>query len=245
MLPAMPQLTLFEEVLLIDAYENTGTKFGKGAAEKKDNDIRATKELGGAVLAELAVTGRIRVELAKPDKHSGFHSYDDSMTVTDPTPYGDPEADAILTDVRERPERSVLALVGRAADDKSERYGDKSTLRTRLLRRMVEQGVLRVTHTKTLGIFPGTYYPIVDDSAATDALARLDRVLHGETPEPRTGALAMLVAPPGPKDAGSLAFPGIPKRQLKALYDRLREGGWCEKLLLDTLTAIAVACHFG
>jgi hypothetical protein len=112
--------------------------------------------------------------------------------------------------------------------------------------------VRRVNHTKTLGLFRRTYYPIVDDTVATDALTRLDRVFHGESPDLRTGALAILAALPSDRDTGysQMAFPGpaprhpgTPKRQLTELYDRLCNSGWCDKPLRETLHAIAGTCH--
>ncbi len=195
------------------------------------------------MLAELAVTDRIRVRLAKPTKRHRFHPYDDTMVITDPTPHGDPEADAVLTDNRQYPQWPVLRLVGRAADDDSERYQDESTLGTRLLHRFVERGMLRINHTKTLGLVAGTYNPIVDDSAATGALTRLGQVLHGEIPDVRTGALAILLAPPG-KRTRATAMRCFPERARPraGLFRRLRDGDWCEKSLLETLTAIVAAC---
>jgi hypothetical protein len=240
----MPQPTLFEEVLLIDAYRATRTKGGmngRGARQNLD-DFRATKQLGGAVLAELVVTGHIRVELANADGSRRFHPYKDAMVVADPTLHGDPEADAVLADITQH-SRRLIFLVEWAADKDSEQYHDQSTLRTRLLRRLVQEGTLRVNHTKTLGLFPATYYPIVDDSVPTDALARLDRVLHGENPDPRTAALAVLLAPPHERTPGLSpeAFPGASATERRGVYERLRDGDWSTKAQVQAIHAISVA----
>ncbi|WP_433723461.1 GOLPH3/VPS74 family protein [Actinoplanes sp. CA-051413] len=158
-------MNLAEEFVLL-AYGDDGVP---------DTDsVRLDHGLGGALLLELAISGRIGVE-------------DKKVVVLDPTATGDPLVDQALDRI--------------VADDKPRKpaYWVKKFTDTRkpALDRLVDQGVLTREQDKVLFVFPRTRYPApngVEPVPETEARQRLTAAVSGAGPvEPRTAALCALV----------------------------------------------------
>jgi len=134
--------------------------------------------LGGAVLLELALAGRVEVH-----KNDGFLAQE-KVLVRDPCPFGDDVLDEALTKVAEKPRRPQ-DLVGRRGKG----------LRGRLLGRVEERGLVREEADKVWGLFPRHRWPVEDSRHEDQLRARLHDVLVvGTTPDERTGALVALLS---------------------------------------------------
>lgn len=134
--------------------------------------------LGGAVVAELAMTER-----AEP-REAGVISRPIHAIGTAPP------ADALLTPAwdyiidKPRKVQTILAAVG-------------PNLRAPVLERLVERGDLIEERYKSLGFIPATRYVLGSDRRA-ELLERVQAVLlRGEEPDPRTGALVALLSASG------------------------------------------------
>ncbi|MDO9379478.1 MAG: GPP34 family phosphoprotein [Nocardioidaceae bacterium] len=131
--------------------------------------------LGGALLVDLAVAGRIDFS-GKPKKPV--------VHVVDPTPVGHPALDEALRRLGEKTDEKAQAAV--------DRIGRKS--RESLYDSLAARGVVRREDGKVLGLFPTTKWPEVDSSAEREVRAELHAALvQGVTPTERAAALASLL----------------------------------------------------
>src|SRR3712207_6526525 len=131
--------------------------------------------LGGALLLELTLLGKIDVE-------------DDRVVVRDATPTGDTVVDAALARIAEDKPRKAKAWVSKLA---------KGT-REKVMAQLVAQGVVRREEGRVLLVFPRTRYPAangVEPVAETEARQRMHAAVAGPGEvDPRTAALCSLVA---------------------------------------------------
>jgi hypothetical protein len=201
-------VTIAEEVLLI-AY----------TAEEGKSLVSTTQlglALAGAVLAELALNDR--VELSKK-----------RVTLKDPSPVGDPELDAVLGRVAEDGKgRAPSWWLQKIQSDK---------LRTRLLTRLADAGVLTEQSAKVLGVFPTTRWPEADGSVEAEIRSRVANALEGAEPSPRTAVLISLLNSTG---LVRKAFPGTPKQRVKEITEGERAGEAVAKLIAGINAAVAV-----
>ncbi|OUC95689.1 GOLPH3/VPS74 family protein [Streptosporangium minutum] len=191
-----------EEVLLL-AYSEVEGRQLIGSSE-------LDAALGGALLAELAINGRI--DLA-----------DKKVTVLDPTPLGDEELDATLA---------------RIAGEPKERKPDwwvyklhSAKLRKRLLSRLAERGVLSEEPRKILGVFPSTRYPERDPRVEQGIRESVQSVLSGAAPDERA---AVLIAVLHAAKIDRKAFPGASKERVK----EITEGEWAGAAVAKTIAAV-------
>nr|WP_244893971.1 GPP34 family phosphoprotein [Planobispora rosea] len=150
-------MTIIAEEVLLLSYEETEGKQLVSSAHLES-------ALGGALLAELAVNGRIALDGKK-------------VVVKDATPLGNDELDAVLARIAEdskqrKPESWVYRL-------------QSGKLRKRLLAGLAERGVLSENHRKILGIFPSSRYP-ERDAAWSRRSASASRACWTE-PAPTSG----------------------------------------------------------
>ncbi|WP_344978848.1 GOLPH3/VPS74 family protein [Streptosporangium fragile] len=197
--------TIAEEVLLL-AYD-----------EREGRQLVSSTELdaavGGAVLAELAVGGRI--DLA-----------DRKVTVRDGAPTGDEELDTTLARIVAEPKtRKPEWWVRRLTSAK---------LRRRLLSRLTERGVLGEEQRRVLGIFPSTRYPERDPSVERGVRERVRDVLSGADPDER---IAVLIAILHAARIDRKAFPGASKERIK----EITEGRWAGEAVAKTIAAVNAA----
>ncbi|MEV1239066.1 GPP34 family phosphoprotein [Nonomuraea sp. NPDC050022] len=195
-------VTIAEELLLL-AYSE---KEGKQLISASQLD----PALGGAILAELAITERVALTGKK-------------VSVEDTTPLGDDELDAALARIaEERKERKPDWWVQRFHSTK---------LRRRLLVRLAETGVLAEERGKVLGIFPTTRWPEADGSVEAEVRQRVSGVLAGAEPDGRT---AVLIAVMHAAKLDRKAFPGANKARIK----EISEGDWAGDAVAKTIAAI-------
>jgi len=198
-------VTIAEELLLLAYSEDEGKQL-IGA-------IQLDPALGGAILAELAVEGRI--ELAA-----------DRVTLKDPAPLGDEELDATLARIDEDGKaRKPAWWVGRLQSGK---------LRRRLLTRLAESGVLAEERGKVLGVFPTTRWPEADPRVEADVRERVSAVLAGAEPDMRT---AVLIAIAHAAKLDRKVFPTADKERVK----EIAEGQWAGEAVAKTIASINAA----
>lgn len=194
-----------EEVLLL-AYSEDEGRLLVGSSE-------LDAALGGSLLAELAVNGRI--DLA-----------DKRVTVLDPTPLGDEELDGVLARMAADPrKRKPEWWISRFQTTK---------LRKRLLTRLTGRGVLGEEQRKVLGVFPSTRYPERDPSVERDIRERVQSVLSGADPDQRVAVLIALLHAAG---IDRKAFPGISKKRVK----EITEGAWAGEAVAKAIAAVNAA----
>ncbi|GLX02208.1 hypothetical protein Misp02_62940 [Microtetraspora sp. NBRC 16547] len=198
-------MTIAEEVLLLAYREDTG--------KPQIGSVELDAAVAGAILAELAVNGRIDLDGKK-------------VVAKDATPLGDEELDAALAriagDARERkPEWWVGKL-------------DSRKLRGRLLSRLAGRGVLSEEQTRILGIFPSTRYPELDPAPEREIRQRVESVLGGADPDERT---AVLIAVLHAAKLDRKAFPDAPRKRFK----EIAEGEWAGAAVKKTIASIHAA----
>ncbi|WP_203076449.1 GOLPH3/VPS74 family protein [Falsiroseomonas ponticola] len=166
-------LTMPEEILLLLLDDETGKPVGlPGPA----GDLAVV----GAILMELALAGRVDTDL-------------DSLSVVDPRPTGDAVLDGVLARLgalgRARTSRGWIQDIAKGA----------GPLRTQLLERLVQQGVLRRVEDRFLWVFPDRRYPKAEGAAAVEEVrARLRHVLLDDSiPDPRDSLLIGLARATG------------------------------------------------
>ncbi|SCL27369.1 Golgi phosphoprotein 3 (GPP34) [Micromonospora nigra] len=160
----MTGVALAEELLLL-AYDD---ETGKATMPRISLDLG----MAAAVLVELALAGRIAYA-------------DGNLTVTDPTPVGEPVIDGVLERMAADDPKSPSSWVQRL------RHG----LRDRILGDLVSQGVVRDVEETELGFIVVHRYPLADPAVEEDTRLRLSAALaDGQLPDERTAALATLVA---------------------------------------------------
>ncbi|MED7928710.1 GPP34 family phosphoprotein [Nonomuraea sp. LP-02] len=199
------KVTIAEELLLL--------AYSEGEGKQLISTVQLDPALAGALLAELAVEGRVELT-------------DDKLVLTGSAPLGDEELDAVLSRVAgEHKERKPAWWVQRLQSHK---------LRARLLTRLAQSGVLTEQRGKVLGIFPVTRWPEADPSVEADVRERVASVLGGAEPDPRT---AVLIAIMHAAKLDRKAFPGASKERVK----ELAEGAWAGDAVAKTIAAINAA----
>jgi hypothetical protein len=205
-------MTNLAEELLLLAYADDGTPLTDGT--HLDNG------LGGALLLELAIAGRVDVEAKK-------------VVVIDPSPVEDPlAANALARIVGEERERRPGHWVTKLAKE----------TRPRVLEKLVAEGVLTVAKDRVLGVFPRTKYPAANGSrppAEAEAEQRMRAAILDSGPiEERTAALCALVAA---TDLDRKIFPDLDRKLVKARLKEIGEGAWAAEAVRKTIEEIQAA----
>jgi Golgi phosphoprotein 3 GPP34 len=180
--------------------------------------------LAGAVLLELAMTGRVDVE-----KGTGF-ARGKRVVVTDASRTEDPVLDDALSRIAEKPRRKPESVVAAL----------RKGLRARLYERLAHQGILRMEQGRVLGLFPSTRWPAVDSAHERQLRDGLHDVLVvGVEPRPRIGAIVSLL----------YAIKAVPKvvgsrennRAVKARTKSIAEGAWAAAAVRKSVEAVNAA----
>lgn len=212
-LATVPHMTtsLPEEFLLI-AYDDDGTPLTDGT--HLDNG------LGGAILLELALAGRVDIA-------------DKKVIVLDRRPSGDPLVDGAAE---------------RIADDTKPRkpghWVSKFAKDTRplVLDKLVADGVLTMRTDKVLGLFPRKKFPSaygVEPPVETEARQRMQSAVAGSGPvDARTAALCALVAA---TDLDRTVFADLDRRRVQARLKEIGDGAWAARAVKKTIEEIQAA----
>ncbi|MFF4381228.1 GPP34 family phosphoprotein [Kitasatospora sp. NPDC001547] len=199
-------VTLAEEVLLLTLEDESGAvKESAGAA----------CAIPGALLAELALAGRVALE-------------DGTVTVV---PGGEPTGEPLLDG---RLERLAEWARGRRTAKASEWLTqDRATAPADTLERLVERGLVTEERRRVLGVFPVRRYPEADgrvERALRERLAAV--VLHGAEPDARTGALIALLHAAGLYRS---AFPEVPRKEVEPRFAEIAEGEWAGEAVREAI----------
>lgn len=162
-------LTLPEEVVLL-TLDGEGRPLGR-------QGLAAALALGAALMAELALAGRIDT-----DRHALHRLHE--------APTGDPAQDAALPLLREAPDsRGALMLLAR----------EEARLRPLVVGALAGKGVLREEAGRALLLIPvRRWVPATGRPEPAEALARLHRALEGDhVPDPREALLVALLRAAG------------------------------------------------
>jgi golgi phosphoprotein 3 len=190
----VPSLVLFlhEEVILLALKDKKGTV---------EAGTMYPYAIGGAVLAELLMSGRVRTE-GEGKKIKIF--------VEDSSPLHDPLLDEWLGKIQDskRP-RLIQEWVTKVAGT--------SKLKHRVAVQLCRRGILRTDEDKILGIFTRKIYPELDPGPEREVLGRLEAAIFGDSEQvdPRTAVLVALAS-----QAGILRTV-FDKKLLKARKERL------------------------
>jgi hypothetical protein len=224
-------MLIAEDLLLLVTADDTGIL----AADSTNTDLA----LGGALLAELALTQR--VDIAGPDEQVP----EDRLIVRDASATGDGVLDDALATVGHqegKKPQSVVATLGKRT-------------RLRLYERLAEAGLLHAEEGRILGMFPTHRWPAdhADHEAAVRA-SLITALRDGETTDARTRALvSLLLALKAVHEAVAPESVGLSPRELNASAKRIAEGDWVGKAVrsaINTRTAtifggVAVASSGG
>lgn len=201
-------MNLAEELALL-AYGDDGAPDTDG--------VHLDNGLGGALLLELALAGRV-------------DAVDRKVVVRDRTPTGDPLVDRALDRIVSagRPRRPSHWVAKFAKD-----------VRRPTLDRLVTGGVLTREQDRVLLVFPRTRYPApggLEPAPETDARRRLTDAVSGTGPvEPRTAALCALLAA---TDLDRKVFRDLDRKRVKARLREISHGAWAAAAVGKTIEEI-------
>lgn len=221
-------MMLAEDLLLLLTDDETG----KLAASADEVDLA----LGGALLAELALTGHVDVAGPAERVREG------RSIVRAPGPTGNDLLDEALATVAGKEGTKPQSVVARL----------RKRTRLRLHERLTEGGVLRAEEGRVLGIFPSHRWPAQDTAHEATVRAELVEALRdGTTGDPRIGALVSLLhALRAVHKVVEPSSVGLSDGELKANAEQIAEGTWVAKAVraaIDDLnvTYYAAAGHGG
>jgi hypothetical protein len=162
-------LYLHEEILL------RALRDQKGAVASGTNYQYA---IGGAVLAELLLTGRVAVDAEKKKKF---------LRLVDPKYFGDPVLDECLKKVDDAKKRAQLQTW-------VSRFAGVKKLKDKVATQLCRKGVLRADEDKVLLIFTRKLYPELDPRPERAILKRLEKAIFTDSTsvDPRTAVLLSL-----------------------------------------------------
>ena len=202
-------LSLPEEILLLALHDEKGT-IGM--------ESHYSYAVGGAVLAELVLRGRVRLEESGKKKFVRLESAQ---------PTGSPFLDDCLARIDEDKKR-------RPAQTWVSRFAETKQLKHRLAQQLCDRGILRADEDRVLLLFTRRIYPEVDSRPEHELIEKLRRAIFSDvgTVEPRTAVLISLA-----HHAGLLPN-AFDKKELKARKKRIEQIGNGEATSQATKEAI-------
>ncbi|MFC5291078.1 GPP34 family phosphoprotein [Actinokineospora guangxiensis] len=204
---------IVEDLLLLLLDDETGTPAAAGTLYYT---------LGGAVLVELALSGRVEAE-------GGSRLSGPEVRVAGDGPLSDPLLQAAYDRIAEKPRRvqPLILDIG-------------SGLWEQLVERLVERGLIRREKKRVLGLFKVTQLPADDTGHEAEVRRGVKAVLEeGAEPDARTAALIGLLSGSGalPMLRPPLAWSGAVHRRAK----ELEEGSWGASAVGTAVTRTAAA----
>ena len=182
--------------------------------------------LGGAVLAELAVTGLVTV-----DEHRSIWRTDKVHAAEGAPADLDPLLAEALTTIAEK-DRRASTLVDKLGKG----------LANRLATRLADRGVLERRDGKLLGLFPRVTWPAADTSHETELRRTVTACLvDGAQPDERTGALIALLTAIDKAHSAVAPDTTARKQDLEQKAKAIAEGQWAAKAVKDAVDAATAA----
>lgn len=206
------QLTLAHDLMLLSLDPETGAR-------------RATSNIGtalaGALLAELALGGRVDIDAKK------------RVQVLDPSPTGNPRSDDLLARLIASKPRKAAAWVQKLS----------RTFTKDLLADLCAAEIVRREERGFIG-FDTSRYPQLGGARRDQLLSSLRGVMvTGLTPtDERIPALGALVLAVGLQRR---VFPGVKRKDLQRRLDELDRAGWASKAVRDAIQAAQGAAAAG
>lgn len=161
-------LTFVEELVLLGLDDHTGALFPTPV-------MGFNYALAGALIADLALSGRVDTDL-------------EQLTVLRTDPTGDDLLDRALATLQtaDKPQ-TVSHWLGVFSSQ-------RATLETEALERLVARGILRREDKKILWVFGTRRYPTVDNQERTEVKTRLSALILGDDlPDPHDAVLVSLL----------------------------------------------------
>ena len=188
------RLRLHEEILLLGLRDEKGTVAG---------NVWMNYALGGAILAELIVDGRLKVDVEGKKKFA---------RVTSPRRMRDPVLGECLAKVRDAKRRARL-------ETWVSRFASVKKLKERVAEDLCRTGILRAEEDKVLLIFSRKTYPEMNPVPEREIIARLRQAIFTKTREidARTAILVSLA------DSTGILRATFDKKRLKKAKDRIEE----------------------
>ncbi len=181
--------------------------------------------LGGALLVELALLGRIE----QSDRKSRLSGRKVVVTGEGPLP------DVLLQEAYD-----IIAEKARGAQSILRRIG--GGLHQAVPDRLIERGMVRRERGKLLWVIPRTLHPAVDTSREVEVRRTMRAVLSGQEPaDPRTAALISLLSASGTLKASLKDMdPPLPwSHDMTERAKHLQKSHWGASAVGDMVTAIA------
>ena len=205
-------LHLYEECLLLALKDEEGTK---------DPYVNLGFSLGGAMLADLLLLGKVEVE---EEKRQSF------LKLVDPSETGDPLLDECTLKLHHAKRRATLGTW-------VQRFGALRNLKHRAAEQLVARGILKAEEGTILLIFKRKLYPELDGRVEKEIVERLRRAIFTRTSEidPRTVVLVSLA------DKTGLLRANFDKKKLKEQKKRMEQIGKGELIGAATQDAINAA----
>ena len=206
-------LYLYEEVMLLALHDDKGT-LGTSFSDYA---------VSGAVLAELAMSGRIEVEETKKQL----------VNVLDAAPTGDPVIDECIEKMATSKRRASLASwVSKLAGIKK--------LRHKVATQLVKRGILKADERKILWLFTQKIYPELNPEPEDEIVARLQTAIFDDVPEidEHTCVLISLA------DGSNLLDATFGRKEMKGRKERVAQiinGELVGKATKETITAVQTA----
>lgn len=205
------RITLAEEITLLSLDDESG-------AVKQRQSVGWA--VAGALLIELVLAKRVRV--------SGKY-----LELVDSPPIGeellDGRSESIRTWMRGRSKRRVSDWLTK---DQAKAIGAA-------VERLSERGVVMEERRKALGMFPVRRFPEADGTVERELRERLAAaVLKGAEPDERTASLIAVIHAAG---LHGLAFPGAPRKEIKARTAELADGQWAAESIRSAIRDMRLA----
>jgi len=201
--------TLVEELALLALREDTGRPLVGW--------LHLQYGFAGAILAELAIAGRITLE-------------DERLVLTSTVPLGDLESDrALAMFAEESKPRRPGWWVGKLG---------KNKLRKDVLDGLVERGLVHDESAKVLGIFPVVRLPEAQPLVELQVRDRIQLALDGGSISDRTAALIGLASGTG---LLKKLFPEADKKRVKAILSDQWAGNAVQAVLMSITVGVTTS----
>lgn len=205
-------LHLYEECLLLALKDEEGTS---------DSMVNLSISLGGAILADLLMLGKVEVE---KEKRQSF------LKLVDPSETGDPILDECTLKLHTSKRRGNLGTW-------MLRFGALRNLKHRAAEQLIGRGILKAEEDTVLLIFKRKIYPELDGRVEKEIVGRLRKAIFTRMSDidPRTVVLVSLA------DKTGLLSANFDKRELKEQKKRIEEIGKGELIGAAAQEAIQAA----
>jgi Golgi phosphoprotein 3 len=205
------ELHLYEEIMLLALRDKEGTVHASSMY---------SYALGGAILAELLLRGRIRVE--DPKKKL--------IGLADAHGVGDPLLDECLSRIAAAKKRASMRTW-------VSRFGEMKHLKDRIALQLCRSRILRADEDKVLGIFTRKIYPEIDPKPEHALIDRLREAVlsSGRTVEPRT---VVLISIARSAEVLKTVFSKAELKERKARIEQIVNGEMVGKVAQEVIEAV-------